>query len=377
MKKRTFYLPIAFVLLWSIAATANNFFGIVEYSPQAFSEQVTRPFFFSIGNQLKFGNAIDANAPTLFKGASIFKARSFSKWLSVYPSPDGKKAAVANDGKLYIVEEGKPALLILESVDFISGKNIRVGEVFYEYPRLQWDSQSRYIYITKDKKKKSQFEQNYSRDGKLIRIDTINPAPEVEIISDFRANEYFLVGDEGVCFNYAPGNGKVIWKCSLNGKIQAVRQDGGNMVLQDGSHLKYKPFLSYSGDAGDIWLPYYGYSLKSLKGGYVALFSKLKPEAPILKIKGGTNIKGTFVDGVVTYRSAVLPGGRYALLDVLHDNFKGQLLVDGLTGQYRELPRDTRVYQNLNSWDYENVKFSITGTSWPRFLPIRKLRESE
>lgn len=366
-----------FILLWPIAGTAYGFFGIVEYKPTVFSEQATRPFFFSIGNQLKFGDAIDENAPTLFKGPALFKARSFSKWGSVYPSPDGKKAAVANDGKLYTVEAGKPALLVLESVDFIDGQNIRVGEVFYEYPGLQWDSQSRYIYIAKDVKKKSINEPLYSRDRKLIRIDTLNPVSKTETISDFRAKNYFLVGDDGVCFHFSPGNGNLIWKCSINGKVQTVKPEGSSLVLKDGSHVTDKPFMSYSGNAGDIWLPRYGYSLRIMKGGYVGFYSRLKPEYPLFTIKGGISIKGHFVHGVSTYSSTVLPGGRYAVLGVSHDNFNGQLLVDGLTGQYRELPRDTSVYQNLNSFDYENIKFNLTDYSWNWFLPVSKLYESE
>ncbi len=57
-----------------------------------------------------------------------------------------------------------------------------------------------------------------------------------------------------------------------------------------------------------------------------------------------------------------MPGGRYAFLDLLMENFKGRrgkILVDGLTGQYREVPNDTLVYRNLNSINYDRVKFGL------------------
>jgi hypothetical protein len=73
----------------------------------------------------------------------------------------------------------------------------------------------------------------------------------------------------------------------------------------------------------------------------------------------------------------VLPGGRYAVLHVVHANFAGQLLVDSETGKYRELPEETMVYLNLNSWDYELPVFELFN---PRdgkleFQPAYKLRD--
>jgi hypothetical protein len=94
-------------------------------------------------------------------------------------------------------------------------------------------------------------------------------------------------------------------------------------------------------------------------------------------IKGGDNIKGQYVDGVSQWDGMVLPGGRYALLNVFHDNFTGQLLVDGLTGQYRELPHGTRVYRNLNTLVYKNVRFGFgVGAYLNHFVPAAKLSES-
>ncbi len=75
--------------------------------------------------------------------------------------------------------------------------------------------------------------------------------------------------------------------------------------------------------------------------------------------------------------SNVLPGDRYAFLKLWMENFKGghgQILVDGLTGQYRELPQDTFVYRNLNSLNYTNAKFGLRWSDGPEFPPLQSLR---
>lgn len=369
------------VFIWPMVVSAKDFFGIENYKPQAFSEQATSSFFYSIGNQLKFGNSIDINAPSLFKDASFFEnssfinVRSISNGLSVFSSPDGKKAAVFSSGNLYIAEVGKPTRLILEGVDYNDAKKFRAGEIFYKLGMLQWDSQSKYIYIAKDKKQNTLFEQSFSVDATLIRVDISKSTAIADIIPDFRSIKYFLVNDGGVCFNYGFDNGNVNWRCLINGNIQTVNETNNGVVLQDGTRLTTNSiFVSSFGGDGDIWLTNYGYSLKPMGNQRIGFYSQLN-ERPLFTIKGGTNIKGHFVDGVVDHRSAVLPGGRYVVLYVWHDNFKGQLLVDGLTGQYKELPRNTWIYQSLNSANYENVKFDLIKDRWPMFFPVQKLRE--
>ena len=366
-------------------ASAKDFFGIENYKPQPFFEQAAKPFFYSIGNQLKFGNSIDINAPALFTDTSFFEnstilgirvgAKSISNGLSVFPSPDGKKAVFVSNGNLYIAEAEKPTQLILERIDTDDAENFRLGEVFHKLSMLQWDSQSKYIYIAKDKKQKSLFEQSFSVDATLIRVDVTRSTAVTEIIPNFRSIHYFFVNDDGICFNYAQGNGDVNWRCSINGNIQTVKETNNGVVLQDGTEFKQDSyFFSSLRSEGKIWLSNYGYSLKPIRDRYIGFFSKQHTQ-PLLTIKGGANIKGQFVDGVVDLQSTVLPGGRYVLLYVWHDNFKGQLLVDGVAGRYKELPRNTWVYQSLNSTNYKNVKFDLIKDRWPMFFPMHKLRE--
>jgi len=202
----------------------------------------------------------------------------------------------------------------------------------------------------------------------LMRIDIAAPTKIIEWVPDFRSLTYFLVGVKDVCFDYDLGNGDLLLKCSHQGSVKVAKSIGENDIqLEDGTSISGKPFLSYNGSIyeSEIWLTRSGFSLRTTETGYLGFYSR-DTVNPILSIVAGVNIKGQFVDGILQRGCNVLPGGRYALLNVWYDNFKGQLLVDGLSGQYRELPADSRVYQNLNTLTYD-VKFSLSGTAFNRF----------
>lgn len=206
----------------------------------------------------------------------------------------------------------------------------------------------------------------------LVRIDIDSPTKIAEVIKNFNSLDYFFVGNNTIYFNYAPGNGDVIWKCSHSGVVKEVINFVGNKIfLQGGTVIVGKPFVSYFGNIYEsaIWLSNYGFSLKIGADGMTEFFSKNDSKKPIFRIQGGHNIKGHYVNGISQEGCKVLPGGRYALLDVYHDNFKGQLLVDGLTGKYRELPAKTKVYLNLNSLNYEHFEFDMGPTKSPKFVP--------
>ena len=54
-----------------------------------------------------------------------------------------------------------------------------------------------------------------------------------------------------------------------------------------------------------------------------------------------------------------LPGDRYLLFNVNAGNYDGQLLIDSNSGEYKTLPKDTRVYPVMNTDTYEN--FEVMG----------------
>ena len=360
------------VALFLIAASQHvvgkEYFGILNYSPSKFLEKAESSFFYSIGNQLKYGMSVDETAPALFEGKYFG-----GNFVAVFPSPDNKKVALVSNKKLYVVGIGISPQLVLDHVVSYDPKEIGYKEIYYKWPTIQWDSKSRYIYIAKDKKQpQGHWQRPHSRDAILVRIDTENAYNISEMIVDFRSLHYFLVGSDGLCFDYALDNGDVIWKClTENGvlKAQSVTSDG--IQLDNKSTLTGRPFLSYKPNIyeSDIWMSRYGFFVKRINEKLDGLFLKSKPEIPLIRISTGVNIKGRHVNGIRQMGGAVLPGGRYVLLNVWHDSFKGQLLLDSATGEYRELPKETNVYRNLNSDAYDDFVFSVGQIRGNEFKP--------
>lgn len=336
--------------LYAYRFFTHEFFGILDYKPSQLTEQMEKPFFYSIDNTLHYGNSISKKSPILFK--TNFWDNNL-KVARVFVSPDNTKVAVVSDNKLYVVYANtqKPAQLILEHT-FNYEPKIPMGESFYKYALLQWSPNSKSLYIASDIKKEV-WKQSFSHDAVLMRID-LESAPIAlrQIIHDFAALKYFFIDDSTICFNYALPNGDVKWKCHFQDKVQFVKSyNSESIVLEDGTNLQgdslasYLPVRMYKSDIVDSIND--NFSFEELESSVIALFSKQYSKQPILKIKGGHNIKGHTVYGVRDSDIKIFPDNRYLFLRVWHDNFEGQLLIDGLIGQYKELPKKTKVYLNI------------------------------
>jgi hypothetical protein len=372
MLKRYTLKTLLLLLAVIAGACSHDFFGIIEYKPSTFVESTEKPFFFSIGRRVKFGSFIGESAPTVFE-VGFFSG----KIDAVYPSPDVTRAVIVSGGRLYVAEPGKAARLILEPVADYFAENIQRGNTYYKTTTLQWGSDSHSIFIARDKKidrGRPGMEQSFSKDATLVRVELGDSLAITDLIPDFRSIIYVLFGNDVICFDYAPGNGSVVWKCARQGKILAVRWlDEKGAILEDGTTISGRPFVSHYGNLDargrNIWLAYFRFSFKNTGDGYEGFFAK---------DSANLNIKGRRVDGVLDYRCIVLPGGRFVLIDVQHDNFKGQLLVDTEARIYRELPSETRVYSSVNSWKYyNNFEFSMDGCPEFLFLPKNLQKEKE
>lgn len=331
--------------------------GISNYQPSQFIENADSPFFYSIGKRVKYGSRIDESAPALFEGSWLN-----GDIINVYPSPDNQKAAIVSNGRLYIVETWKPLLLVLENVGSYDPKSLDEGDVYFKWPTLQWHPNSRFIYIAKDKKQKM-WEQMFSKHAVLVRVDIENSSVIEESIVDFRSSDYFFVGPDSMCFNYAPDDGSLIWKCSTpNGISQARSLDSTGIHLDNGVVLNEQRFLSYTPNIYEsaVWMARYGFSVRQINERQDALFHKDAPNILLLTLNTTRNIKGHRVNGIHQSGGSVLPGGRYLLLNMVGAlASQRQILFDRMSGHYRKLPKGTRVYRNLNSTQSESFVFSI------------------
>lgn len=359
-------------LLVALTVASNAFAkepdGIATERPSQFAERAETPFFYAIGKRLMYGFAIDAASPALFEGA----------WLqgdltAVYPSPDNSKAAVVSGRKLYIVRAGSAPLAVLDNLDYYDPEKMRDGTIFYKWPTLQWHPNSRFIYIAKDKKQKGSLSGYFSsKDAALIRIDIENGGSGQELVTDFRSSKYFFVGTHDVCFNYAPGDGSVIWKCTTDkGPAQARYLDKTGIHLDSGLVLTEQPFWSYEPNIyeSEIWMARYGFSVRKLNERQDALFHKDEPSDPLLTINTWKNFKGNRMNGIRQMGGSVLPGGRYLLLNMVDGNDERQILLDRASREYKELPTSTRVHRNLNSSHFENFIFTVDDSPGNNFRP--------
>lgn len=349
--------------------------GIVDYKPSEFTEQASEPFFFSIGEKLKYGTAISEEVPTLLEGK-----RFGGELRAVYPSPDQTKAAAVTGGKLYLVEPGKPPRILLDPfVSWLEGRKIPIGETYYDFGHIQWDATSRYIFITRDKiqelMNREVWHQRHHMDRALVRIDTTQSHSIVEVIPAGQFRTTFgpsFISDDGICFDSSDNKGDVYLKCIVAGNAHIVKQvEIDKIVFDDGIVLNGRVFMTSSLDykSGEVLMVEGGFHLTKREGSLVVdLLHKNRPDSPMLSVEGAINIKGHFWEGI--HERTILPGGRYAFLHV----WNRKILLDSETGSYKQLPTDTRVYQNVNSRDHESsfqMKHSFFQGTFEPTSPLR------
>lgn len=363
-------LLIASALAAALSGTAwaRDFFGIVDYRPSSFVEQPTSSFFYSIGDKLRFGSAVIDEGPVLFAA----RKEDRGLWY-VSVAPNQRKAIVVSGAKSYLVQADQPTKPLLSDAYNLmawgSGKWMKgpAGKPVYHFPDLQWDPTSHFIYITR-----GTWTDRFPSHMSLIRLDVNDPSAPQEITSDTSGLGYFVVGQDAACFRRVVNRGDLIWRCVIEGVEKTpttLLLD--KVVMKDGSSISERPFVSYVSNIyeTELWLVRSGFAIRRHNDRW-GFFSKDRPSEPAFQFNGAVEpLKGHYSDGFLQTGSIVLPDHRYALLNLWMDNFKsgGQLLVDGLTGQYRELPQQSRAYRNLNSFNYDNVTFGLRPLDRPEF----------
>jgi hypothetical protein len=144
------------VFLWTILGSANYTpSDIVEFRPTAFEAKADGNFFFSVGDELKYSNAIDPEAVTLVRG-------HIDNFLV---SPDRRKIAVVSNGTLSIVSSDGAPVRRVAPVDSIYSKQKTIGRSFFRDDGFQWSKDAKYLYVIKDEYYDSRGSQLYSAKG--------------------------------------------------------------------------------------------------------------------------------------------------------------------------------------------------------------------
>lgn len=324
---------------------------IVGYAPTEFSETAATPFFYSIGSELRFGGHITSQGGVLFKGPLR----------SVIPSPDAKKVLVVSESVLWIVGSDGSAPIRITEVDESLEMGKPVGKTFYRHSEIQWAADSSRFYLIKDEFYKSKGAQLYSIHGELTEYDVATGQMR-KVFAPFRAFRYFMADGIGTFFGEANDRGDV---------ILMVRQGDTSAVVAD---ISPKGFRANDKVVSFRTVPFYSFSLNEYatevlrSKGVKLVVDNQGPRIGHLSINGrrivsvneGNGLKGPYL-GFHSIHSGFLPGERYFMLNLHTGSFGGQLLFDLETGQYKPLPKDTRVYRNINTNNFSDWTITKDG----------------
>ena len=329
--------PVAYAVWWVFFPSPERHPSLViDFRPTSFEEKTDSPFFYSIGDELKFSTRIDIDSPTIYRG----------KITRLLVSPDNTKALLVSDGRLIIADAKKRVFREITPVHSIWIKPKPVGESFFRDAGFQWSKNSKFIYLIKDEFYESEKAQLFSKNGALWRYSLDSEEFE-KVLSPFRAYQFFLGLMDGVYFSVPDEQGNLILKYFDGAKVHEVGAANRSAVDFARIHRDFvdKPFYSFSfHDYQTSVLRQEGVKLE--KGGKDVLEFRIKGST-ILEFSRGEGFKGPYF-GVTLFQSVFLPGNRYFLINTHAGNHHGQILIDTQTGRYRALPKETRVYPRMN-----------------------------
>lgn len=335
--------------------------NIVAFHPAPFKATAAGRFFYSIGDELKYSDDIEENARTLLRG----------KIENSLVSPDNTKMAVVMNGALVIVDVSKPSVNTITKVGSIYRELKPIGQSFFRDQDFQWSRNSQSLYVIKDEYYASKGSQLFSEKGELWKYELSNGSLHL-VLKPFRACSYFFGLKTGIYFSEPNGLGNLQLKYFDGNTVINVGAPDGNKEIPDGDlplQISGSPFFSFSDF--DYWmriLPNKGATLSMQQS---RMLEDLQVNGkPYLQITEGQNFKGPYYCASAQ-GSAFLPGDRYLLFNFACSNYRGQLLIDALTGAYMTLPDDSRVYVSSNTENYRRYRVTSEGIEAGRRLPDR------
>lgn len=343
---------VAFSFYWQAKSVPS---AILDFHPTEFRAQAASPFFYSIGDQLKYFDEIDPNAPTLLQG-------KFGEYLV---SPDQTKIAIVRNGELVVVDGQGSFLRVVTPVDSIYRDSIYkkpkpIGQQFFRDANFQWTKDSHSLYLIRDEFYESQGSQLYSAKGELWKYDLDSGKLQL-VVKPFPAYDYFF-GLKGVYFSVPTPRGDLRLRYFDGTTTRDVGDVNASAIPVENlaSGFAEEPFFSFSTtNFQNIALAGKGLGLKTdEKSGIQQLEINGRP---YLNLSQGKNFKGNYHCSEIN-GSRLLPGDRYLVFNFSYcKNYNGQLLIDTQSGSYKRLPRNTSVYGTLNTVTHPVYRVTCCG----------------
>jgi hypothetical protein len=324
--------------------------AIVDFRPTYFQVKADKGFFYSIGDELKYSDELNPQAPNLLRG----EVRDFQV------SPDNTKLAVVANGRLLVVGPERPTVRDVAPVDSIYRDPKPIGQYFYRDQDFQWSEDSRYLYLIRDEYYDSKGSQLFSSKGELWKYGVQTGELHL-VLKPFPAYTYFFGQNGGIYFSVPTESGDLQLKYFDGSRVTDVGMPNTSSISPD----------QLSANSGES--PFFSFSIVDSQRTVIAEkevelvidqqdgSEKLQiAKKPYLTFARGGGRKEAFYCADIS-SSVFLPGDRYFLFNVSCKNYGGQLVVDTETGNYRKLPQKTRVYPTMNTSTDRHYRISSGG----------------
>jgi hypothetical protein len=338
--------------LWLLWSRSNIPSKIVDFRPTTFEAKAATGFFYSVGNQLKFGDEISVLSPTL--------AVMPGKVAYFLVSPDSGKIAAVASGKLFVVIRTPLTIRQVVSVDSIFREQKPLGRQFFRDFEMQWSRDSKTLYLIKDEFYETKGAQLFSDKAELWRYD-VNTQQLAMVLKPFPAGDFFL-GQTGIYFSAATPSGDLQLKYFDSEHTRdVIASDGADIsVGQLNPKLHESPFSSFDSIRWRNSGHYVPRQLSIVIDEANGLEKLEVGNSAYLVFTRGEGLKGSYYCDQAQQGDS-LPGDRYFVFSTYCDNFEGEMLLDMDTGKYERLPKDSRVFLTFNTESYPHYRITISG----------------
>ncbi|MGC1872560.1 MAG: hypothetical protein WA700_16500 [Acidobacteriaceae bacterium] len=337
----------AFWLWWSTSYVPSN---IVDFHPKAFQAKATSKFFYSFGDELKFGNEVSPQSPTLMRGSIGY----------FVVSPDSRRIAVVVSGKLEVVSRCPLAIRQVVPVDSIFREPKPLGRQFFRDFEMQWSQDSKILYLVKDEFYETKGGQLFSDKAELWGYD-VNANRLWMVLKPFPAGSYFLGQKSGIYFSVPTENGDLQLRCFDGKHTHDIRVPYGQAipVEQLNASFRESPFFSFDDLSGLDQIRTAKYLSTAISGANGVEWLEAGNKR-LMAFTRGVGLKGPYYCDQAD-QGVFLPGNRYFLFSNYCGNYEGQILLDTRTGDYERLPKGSRVYLTFNTESYFHYKITVDG----------------